>query len=61
MRTVLSLSVAGLTFLAPSLVYAHGDDRITVTSFIGPIVAFTVFVLVVGLGRTLIRTIIKKG
>lgn len=61
MRTALSHSVAGLAFLIPCQVYAHGDDEITVASFIGPAVAFLVFAAVVGLGKVLLRMITKRA
>jgi hypothetical protein len=48
-------------FLSSSLVYAHGDDNVTATSFIGPLVAFVVFAAVVGLGKALLRAIVKKA
>jgi len=48
-------------FLSSSLVYAHGDDNVTVASFIGPLVGFFVLVTAVGLGKALLRTIVKKA
>ena len=48
-------------FLFSPLVYAHGDDNVTAASFIGPLIGFFVFATVVGLGKALLRMIIKKA
>lgn len=61
MHDVLSLSIQIILLFSPSLAYAHGNDDVTVASFIGPTVAIIVFVTVVGLGRALLRMIIKEA
>jgi len=43
------------------MVHAHGDDNVTVASLIGPLVGFFVLVTVVGLGKALLRAIVKKA
>jgi len=45
----------------PALAYAHGDDDVTAASFIGPLVGFFVLVTAVGLGKALLRAIVKKA
>ena len=59
-RATLIIWVSGI-FLPSSLVYAHGDDNVTVASFIGPLVGFFVLVTVVGLAKALLRAIVKKA
>lgn len=59
-NTFLLWVTAGI-FLFSSLVYAHGDDDVTVASFIGPLVGFFLLVAVVGLGKALLRAIVKKA
>ena len=59
-NTFLIWVTAGIFLFSP-LVYAHGDDNVTVASFIGPLLAFFVFVTVLSLGRALLRMIIKKA
>lgn len=57
-----SLTWVGLgTFWLSALAYAHGDDDVTAASFIGPLVSLLVFVTVVGLGKALLRAIVKKA
>ena len=58
---VLSLSIGKIFLFLPALAYAHGDDDVTAASFIGPMVAVIVFMLVVGLGRMLLRMVIKRA
>jgi len=41
--------------LMPTLASAHGDDEVTATTFIGPLLAFMLVVSVVGISRALIR------
>ena len=60
MRDVLSLSARKMVLFLPALAYAHGDDNVTTASFIGPTVAVIVFVAVVGLGKTLLRMLIRR-
>lgn len=60
MHDVLSLSVGKIVPFLPALAYAHGSDDVTVASFIGPTVAVIVFVAAVGLGRTLLRMLIRR-
>jgi len=43
-----------------TLAYAHGDDDVTAATFIGPMVAFIIFVVVVGLGKAFLRMIIRR-
>ena len=60
MPDLLSLSVGKIILLLPALAYAHGDDNVTAASFIGPLIGFIVFVVVVGLGRVLLRMTIRR-
>jgi len=60
-RAILIIWVSGGIFLSSPTVYAHGDDNVTVASFIGPLVGFFVLVTAVGLGKALLRTIVKKA
>jgi hypothetical protein len=48
-------------FFFPSLALAHGDDDVTAATFVGPMLAFVTIVTVVGLGRLLLRALVKKG
>jgi hypothetical protein len=48
-------------FLLSTLAHAHGDDDVTAASFVGPLVGFFVFVIVVGLGKALLRAVVKKA
>ena len=61
MRDMLSHSVEKIVPFLPALAHAHGDDDITAASFIGPMVGFIVFVAVVGLGKALLRMILKRA
>lgn len=45
----------------PSLALAHGDDEVTAATFVGPMLAFVTVVTVVGLGRLLLRALVKRG
>ncbi len=47
--------------LFPGLAFAHGDDDVTAATFIGPMLAFVTVVTVVGLGRLLLRALVKRG
>jgi len=47
----------GLLILSPTLASAHGDDHVTMVSFIGPMVGFVVLVSVVGIGKAVIRAV----
>lgn len=49
----------GILFL-PGLALAHGDNNVTVATFIGPMLALVVLVTVVGLGKAVLRTIVRK-
>jgi len=60
-RATFIISVSGGIFLSSPMVHAHGDDNVTVASFIGPLVGFFVLVTVVGLGKALLRAIVKKA
>ena len=46
-----------LLMLWPGEAFAHGDDHVTAVSFIGPMLALSVVILVVGIGRAAIRVI----
>jgi hypothetical protein len=48
-------------FFFPSLALAHGDDDVTAATFVGPMLAFVTIVTVVGLGRLLLRAVVKRG
>lgn len=61
MHGMLLRSVELIVLIQPALAYAHGDDNVTVASFIGPTVALIVFVAVVGLGMALLRVIINRA
>ena len=50
-----------ILFFIPSLAYAHGDDNVTAASFIGPVVALLVFATVVGLGKIVLRRIVRRS
>ena len=39
----------------PGLALAHGDDHVTVASFFGPVLGLLAFMLVVSLGKAIIR------
>ena len=39
----------------PALAVAHGDDHVTAASFVGPLLGLLVFVVVLGVGRTIVR------
>ncbi len=39
----------------PALAAAHGDDTVTVATFYGPLLALTVVLLLVPLGKALLR------
>ncbi len=43
------------------LALAHGDDDVTAATFVGPMLAVIVVVTVVGLGRLLLRALVKRG
>ena len=58
-RLVGTVLVAVLFF--PGLAVAHGDDDVTAATFVGPMLAFVTVVTVVGLGRLLLRALVKKG
>jgi hypothetical protein len=60
MHEMLLLSLKKIMLFLPALAYAHGDDNVTVASFIGPTVAVIVFVAVVALGKTLLRMLIRR-
>lgn len=60
-RATLIIWVSGGIFLSSPLVHAHGDDNVTVASFVGPLVGFFAFVTVVSLGKALLRAIVKKA
>lgn len=47
--------LVGLLILSPTLASAHGDDDVTMVSFIGPMLGFVVLVSVVGIGRAVVR------
>jgi len=47
--------IMALLLLWPGQAFAHGDDNVTATTFIGPMLALTVFASVVGIGRAVIR------
>lgn len=47
--------------LFPGLAFGHGDDDVTAATFIGPMLAFVTVVTVVGLGRLLLRALVKRG
>jgi len=49
--------LVGLLILSPTLASAHGDDHVTMVSFIGPMVGFVVLVSVVGIGKAVIRAV----
>lgn len=53
--------LAGLVILAPTVAFAHGDDDVTVASWIGPMVGFVVLVSLVGIGRAVIRVVRRGG
>ncbi len=61
MQNMLWLSMMVLGLFLPALAYAHGDDEVTAASFIGPLVVFFVFVTVVGLGKAILRMIIRRA
>jgi len=60
-RATLMIWASGGIFLSSPMVHAHGDDNVTVASLIGPLVGFFVLVTVVGLGKALLRAIVKKA
>ena len=60
MRDLLLPSVGKIILFWPGLAHAHGDDNVTAVSFIGPLVAFFVFVIVVGLGRVILRMMVRR-
>jgi hypothetical protein len=41
--------------LAPGLAWAHGDDDVTVVSFLGPLILVAVLAAGLSIGRPLIR------
>jgi len=47
--------------LFPGLAFAHGDDDVTAATFVGPMLAVVTVVTVVGLGRLLLRAMVKRG
>lgn len=51
----------GWTLFLPSLALAHGDDNVTAATFIGPMLALAVIVVVVSLGKALLRAIVKRS
>ncbi len=53
--------ITGWTLLSPGLALAHGDDHVTATSFIGPMLALVVVVTVVGLGKAFLRAVVKRS
>ena len=44
----------------PALAAAHGDDTVTVATFYGPLLALTVILLVLPLGKALLRLALGK-
>ncbi|MBI2988273.1 MAG: hypothetical protein HYY45_16015 [Deltaproteobacteria bacterium] len=60
MRDMLLFNAQKIVPFLPGLAYAHGDDNVNATSFIGPLVGLLVFAAVVGLGRVFLRWIIEK-
>jgi len=60
MHEMLLLSRKKIMLFLPALAYAHGDDNVTLASFIGPLVGFFVLVTAVGLGRILLRMLIRR-
>jgi hypothetical protein len=58
---VWSAASLGLLMLMPTLASAHGDDEVTATTFIGPMLAFVLVVSVVVIGRELVRSAKGKG
>lgn len=61
MRDLLLCSVWLAVLPLPSLAYAHGDDSVTVASFIGPMLGLIVLVAVVSLGKAFLRRIVKRA
>ena len=59
MDNMLLRSAIAIGFFLPSLAHAHGDDDVTVVSFIGPLIALLVFALVVSVGKMMIRVILE--
>jgi cytochrome c-type biogenesis protein len=49
--------VLGLAWLWPAPALAHGDDTVTLGSFVGPLVGLTVLFATVGLGRLVLRAL----
>lgn len=39
----------------PAVAVAHGDDHVTAASFVGPLLGLLVFVVVVSVGRAIVR------
>lgn len=58
---VWSAASLGMLMLMATLASAHGDDEVTATTIIGPMLAFVMVVSVVGIGRALIRAAKGKG
>lgn len=54
---VWSAASLGMLMLMPTLASAHGDDDITATAFIGPMLAFVMVVSLVGISRALIQVV----
>jgi len=52
---------AGLILSFPGLAFAHGDDEVKAATFIGPMLALAVILTVVGLGKALLRAIVKRS
>ena len=53
LRTVGGAAGLMLSWSLPAV--AHGDDELHVGSFVGPLLALAVYVVIVGLGRKLIE------
>ncbi len=51
----------GMLMLMPTLASAHGNDEVTATAFIGPMLAFVMVVSVVDISKALIRAAKGKG
>lgn len=61
LRSSLVGAVGAGMLLFPGLAFGHGDDDVTAATFIGPMLAFITVVTVVGLGRLLLRALVKRG
>jgi len=59
-QRLVGMVLGGVLFF-PSLTLAHGDDDVTTATFVGPMLAFVTVVTVVGLGRFLLRALVKRG